>query len=135
MPSRCHQVPHMPRKCSYMSPSATPATQKTAATTAAPENPPRHQSQPSAIRATPAMQNDDPSHQVPRPPHKVQHLPHKVNVNVTKCHACHAKLPRETIDKLCVQVPRLPPETKVDVSKCHACHAKCSYMSPRTSCV
>ena len=117
-------------KCSYMSPSATPATQKAAATTAAPENPARHQSQPSAIRATPATQSDDPCRQVPRLPRKAPHLPHKVNVDVTKRHACHAKLPRETADKLCVQVPRLPRETKVDVSKHHACHAKCSYMSP-----
>ena len=70
----CVQVPRLPRetkvdvskchachaKCSYMSPSATPATQKAAATTAARGNPARHQSQPSAIRATPATQSDDP---------------------------------------------------------------------------
>ena len=70
----CVQVPRLPRetkvdvskchachaKCGYMSPSATPATQKAAATTAARGNPARHQSQPSAIRATPATQSDDP---------------------------------------------------------------------------
>ena len=73
----CVQVPRLPRdtkvdvskchachaKCSYMSPSATPATQKAAATTAARGNPARHQSQPSAIRATPATQSDDPCRQ------------------------------------------------------------------------
>ena len=51
---------------------------------ARPGNQARHQSQPSAISATPATQSDDPCHQVPR-------LPHKVKVDVTKCHACHAK--------------------------------------------
>ena len=50
----CLQVPRLPRKCSYMSPSATPVTQKAAATTATAENRARHQSQPSAIRVTPA---------------------------------------------------------------------------------
>ena len=43
-----------PARCSYMSPSATPATQKAAASTATAGNRARHQSQPSAIRATPA---------------------------------------------------------------------------------
>ena len=45
-------------KCSYMSPSATPATQKAAASTATCGNRARHQSQPSAIRATPATWNE-----------------------------------------------------------------------------
>ena len=49
--SKCHAC-HA--KCSYMSPSATPATQKAAASTATAGNGARHQSQPSAIRATPA---------------------------------------------------------------------------------
>ena len=99
--SKCHAC-HA--KCSYMSPSATPATQKTAASTATSGNRARHQSQPNAIRATPATWNEGGCFQVPR-------LPSKVTIHVTKC-------------------PRLPHKVKVDVSKCHACHAKCSYMSP-----
>jgi len=65
-------------------------------------------------------------------------------VDVTKCHACHAKGRGVTGDKSgpsappstsatpatqndggCEFVPRLPRQTKVDVTKCHACHAKC----------
>ena len=41
-----------------MSPSATPATQRAAAPTASSGNQARHQSQPSAISATPATQSD-----------------------------------------------------------------------------
>ena len=54
-----------------MSPSATPATQTAAASTAPTGNQARHQSQPSTL-------------QVPR-------LPRKVQVHVAKCQACHAK--------------------------------------------
>ena len=75
-PYTCHAC-HVKRrwmsqslKCSYMSPSATPVMQKAAATTATAENRACHQSQPSAIRATPATQ---------------------VQLHVAKCHACHAK--------------------------------------------
>ena len=49
-----------------MSPSATPATQKAAASTRARGNQARHQSQPSAIRATPPTQTDDPCRHEPR---------------------------------------------------------------------
>ena len=69
----CRQVPRLPRetkvdvtkyhachvKRRWMSPSATTATQKAAASTRARGNRARHQSQPSAIRATPATQSDD----------------------------------------------------------------------------
>ena len=41
-------------------------------------------SQPSAVSATPATQSEGRCHEVPP-------LPHKVKVDVTKCHACHAK--------------------------------------------
>ena len=96
---RCHQVPGLPRKVTVdvtkcvrclprkvtaMSPSATPATQSAAATKAANGNQARHRSQPSAISATPATQSRGRCHQVPC-------LPRKVTVDVTKCHACHAK--------------------------------------------
>ena len=40
--------------------------------------------EPRAISATPATQSARRCHQVPR-------MPHKVQVDVTKCHACHTK--------------------------------------------
>ena len=102
----CRQVPRLPRKverrhrepsappeagqcqaarlpCKVhvsMSPSATPATQKSGVT----GNQVHHQSQASAISGTPATQSARGCHQVPR-------LPRKVKVDVAKCHACHAK--------------------------------------------
>ena len=63
----------------------------------------------------PATQNDRGCEIVPR-------LPREIKVDVTKCHACHAKVARR---HGCEIVPRLPREIKVDVTKCHACHAKC----------
>ena len=92
---------------------------------------------PSTISATPATQNDGGCDIVPR-------LPRETTVDVTKCHACHAKwrgvpgdqagpsAPPSTISAMpatqndggCDIVPRLPRETTVDVTKCHACHAK-----------
>ena len=104
MPSRCHQVPRMPRetkvdvsKCHachvkrrWMSQSATPATQSAAT-----------------------------CRQVPRLPRKKPRRPRRT-----------LRTERATRASPVPYVPRLPRETKVDVSKCHACHAKCSYMSP-----
>ena len=78
-------VPRLLRaKCSYMSPSATPAAQKAAAPTATPENQACRRSQPDATRATPATQSGSRCVQVPR-------LPRETIVDVSKCHACHAK--------------------------------------------
>ena len=68
-----------------MSPSATPATHNTASSPATKRAQARHQSQPNAISATPAMQSDGGCRQVPRLPRKV-----KV-VDAAKCHACHTK--------------------------------------------
>ena len=99
--TKCHAC-HVKRR--RMSPSATPATQRAAASTASAENPVRHQSPPSAVSATPATWNECGCDQVPR-------LPRETKVDVAKCHACHL-------------VPRLPRKVKVDVTKCHACHAK-----------
>ena len=92
----------------------------------------RHQSQPSAISATPATQSDDPCHQVRR-------LPHKVKVDVTKCHACHAKrrgVPAGPGNQARHQsqptAKSATPATQSDdpcVDKCHACHAKWRSMS------
>ena len=55
----------------------------------------------SATPATPATQNDRGCEFVPS-------LPREIKVDVTKCHACHAKVPR----------------------LCHACHVKSRWMSP-----
>ena len=65
---RCHEVPRLPRR--------TPRRHGAMADQA------RRQSQPSA---TPATQSNNRCRQVP------PRLPHKVKVDVTKCHACHAK--------------------------------------------
>ena len=90
---------------------------------------------PSAICPTPATQNDGRCEFVPR-------LPRRTNVNVTKCHACHAECRGVTRDQGAPKpvqarhpvpsVLRLPRKTTVDVSLCHAtqchlshaCHAK-----------
>ena len=75
---RCHAC-HVKRR--WLSSSATPATQSAAASRATKSGP---SAPPSAMSATPATQNQGGCHQVPR-------LPRKTKVDVTKCHACHAK--------------------------------------------
>ena len=105
----------------------------------------RHQSQPSALSATPATWNEGGCRQVPR-------LPRETKMDVAKCHACHAKrrwmwvcatpatqsaaASRASRATKPVQarhpvpwVPRLPRKTTVDVRLCHACHAKRRWMS------
>ena len=65
--------------------------------------------QPDAISATPATRNEGGCRQVPR-------LPRKTQVDVTKCHTCHAKRKRMSPSAMpatrneggCLQVPRLP---------------------------
>ena len=157
--SRCVQVQRLPRetkvnvskyhpchakchachaKCSYMSPSATPATQKTAAPTATLENQARRRSQPDAIRATachakwksmdpsttPATWNEGGCLKVPRLPRKVQLLPRKVQLHVPKCHACHAH--GDTWE------PSASPEP-ARCHTCHACHSKWKSICPSTT--
>ena len=98
----------------------------------------RPSSPPSAICPTPARQNDSRCEFVPR-------LPRETTVDVSLCHACHAKCrgvtgaqarpsappnaicptPATQNDGRCEFVPRLPRETKVDARLCHACHTKC----------
>ena len=69
----------------------------------------------------------------------VPRLPRRTTVDVSLCHAYHAKCrprpsappsaicttPATQNDGRCQFVPRLPRKTTVDVSLCHACHAKC----------
>ena len=104
----------MPRD---LSPSATPATQSTAASRATNGDQARHQTQPSAISAT---------------------LPRQTKVDVTKRHACHAKRrwmsPRPTpaTQRECgyLKVPCPRCNYSMDVTKCYACHATKAWMSP-----
>ena len=130
---RCHHKCHACHaKRRSMSPSATPATQRAAATTAANGNQARHQSQPSAASATPATQSDGRCHQVPR-------LPCKAKVDVTNCHACHAKSRGDTVGKREARHQSQPSAVSATPApqsegrchhKCHACHAKRRSMSP-----
>ena len=131
----CHQVPRLPRKVKVN-------VTKCRACHAKCRGAPGDQAGPSAphstMSTTPATWNEGECHQVPR-------LPRETKVNVTKCHAFHAKCrgapgdqagpsaPHSTMSAMpatwndggCELVPRLPRETTVDVTKCHACHAKC----------
>ena len=130
----CHQVPRLPRKVPRCHRRLKPVQA-------------HRQSQPSAISATPATQSDGRGQEVPR-------LPRKVTVEVTKCHACHAKQrwmwPSTMLatrnEGGCHQVPCLPRkvprrhrrlklpqvrhQSQPSANKCHACHAKRRWMSP-----
>ena len=102
-----------------MSPSATPDTQSAAASPATNPVQARHRSQPSAISATPATQNEGIRRKVPR-------LPPKTIAYLAKCHACHAKCHGVTGDQ---SGPSAPPEP-ARCHKCHTCLAKRKYTSP-----
>ena len=106
--TKCHTC-HVKRK--WMSPSATPATQTAAASRATKPGP---RAPPNAISATPATQNDRGCEFVPQ-------LPRETKVDVTKCHACHAKCRGVTGDKS-------GPKRATQYHKCHACHAKRPWM-------
>jgi len=80
-----------------MSPSATPATQSAAASPATNPVQARHQSQPNALSATPATQNESGCHELPRLPRKVPVVcERRMVVNKDVCNrwwltTCHAK--------------------------------------------
>ena len=107
-------------KCSYMSPSATPVTQKATAPTVTPENQARYQSQPSATSATPDTQSAATCRQVP--PTQKAAAPRR-----------HLRTKRATRASPMPYVPRLPRKVEVDVSKYHACHAQRRWMSQRAT--
>ena len=138
----CEFVPRLPRrtnvnvaKCHACHTETPRRHARPRRAQASPSAPPR------AIRPTPATQNDGRCEFVPR-------LPRRTNVNVTKCHACHAEMPRRHArsrraqaspsappraicptpatqnDGRCEFVPRLPRRTNVNVAKCRACHAE-----------
>ena len=88
----------------------------------------RHQSQPSAISATPATQSGGGCRQVPRLPRKVprrHRRPKRAQARHQSQPSAISATPATQSGGGCRQVPRLPRETKVDAAKCHACHAKC----------
>ena len=70
----------------------------------------------------------------------VPRLPREIKVDVTKCHACHAEVPRRhgrhaRLNRAQGRHPvpwvrRLPRKTTVDVRLCHTCHVKSRWMSP-----
>ena len=99
----CHQVPRLPRKRRWMSPSATSAA--------------------SATPATPATQNEGGCHQVPR-------LPRKRRWMSPSATSAASATPATQNKGRCHQVPRLARKTKADVTKCHACHVKPRWLSP-----
>ena len=99
----------------------------------------RHQSQPGAISATPAMQNKGGCPQVPHLGAKCAQARHQIQPsaasamtamqNEGRCHQVPRLLspsarPATRNEVGCHQVPCLPRKAKVDVAKCHACHAK-----------
>ena len=106
---RRYHACHVKRR--WMWPSATPATQSAAASRATKSGP---SAPPSAMIATPATQNQGGCEIVPR-------LPHETKVDVTKCHACHAKCPGVTRDLT-------GPKGATQCHECHACHAKPRWM-------
>ena len=146
-----HPVPSVPRrprkttvdvrlchachvKSRWMSPSATPATQKWRGVTG----------------VTAAPKPVQARHPVPSVPRR----PRKTTVDVRLCHACHVKsrwmspsatpatqkwrgvtgvtaAPKPVQARHPVpSLPRLPRKTTVDVRLCHACHVKSRWMSP-----
>ena len=144
--SRCHQVPRLPRKVKVavakchachakwrsMSPANSRGDQRTQA---------RHQSQPSAISATPATQNARRCRQAPRLPRKQPRRPKEPARHQSQPSAKSAT-PATQNARRCRQVPRLPrkqprrpkdpsaPPEPAQCHKCHACHAECTSMSP-----
>ena len=115
----CHQVPRLPRKVPRRHRRPSPPKRATIAS-------PLHKRHVCHVKrrwmspsATPATQDDGGCHQVPR-------LPRKMKVDVTKCHACHAKCRGVTGDQA---RPSAPPEL-AQCHKCHACHVRRRWMSP-----
>ena len=134
----------------WMSPSTTPTTQNEGACRQAPrlprKVPRRHRrpiraqarpsAPPSATSVTPATQNEGGCHQMPR-------LPRKTKMDVTKCHACHAKrryvspsatpATQSTAASPATNLGQSAPKRATKRNKCHACHAKRRWMSPNAT--
>ena len=119
------QAPHLPHKVTVditkghachaksrsMSPSATPATQQTAAaSTASNGNQARHQTQPSVISSTPATQSDGRCRHAPRLPRKVPRRPRRPpdSYHAKRRSMSPSATPAMQNDGRCHQVRRLP---------------------------
>ena len=131
---RCELVPRLPHdikvdvtKCHachakwrglvisrWMSPSTMPATQSGAALRTSQATNPSPRAPPNTRNATPATQNDGRCEFVPR-------MPRDIKVDVTKCHACHAKW-RGAPDV--VTGDKSQSKGATQYQKRHACHAK-----------
>ena len=104
-PAQCHQCHACHAKWRSMSPSPTPATQDARRCRQVPRLPRKEPRRPRRHLGTKHATRASPVPSAPR-------LPRKVTVDVTKCHACHAKWkwmsPSATpatvvcVDKLCV---------------------------------
>ena len=108
----CHQVPRLRRKVPrrHWRPSAPKRAQA------------HHQSQPSAISATPATQNEGGCHQVPR-------MPREAKVMSPSATPATQSTVASPATKRTQARPSAPPEP-AQCHKCHACHAKRRWMSP-----
>ena len=124
-----------------------PATQTAAASTASTGTQARRQSQPSAISATPATQNEGGCDQMPRLPRETKaDVPNATPATQSAAaspatnpvqarhqsqpSALSAAAPATQNEGGCRQVPPLPRETRAEVAKRHACHVKRRWMSP-----
>ena len=109
----CRQVPCLPRKAQVDATKCRACHAKVPRRHARPSGP---QCANSPISATPATQNEGGCHQVSR-------LPRKAQVDVTKCCACHAKVPRRHARPRGPNVPSAPPDPAQS-------HTKRRWMSP-----
>ena len=100
--SRCVQIPRLPRETKVDVSKCHACHAKCSYCHAKCENQARRRSQPDAIRATPATQTGSRCVQAPS-------LPRETKVDVSKCHACHAKC--------CYMSPSATPATHLCLSK------------------
>ena len=110
MPSRCHQVPRLPRE-TKMDVSKCHTCHANSRGVPAPHLKPSAPPEPAQCHKCHACHAKSRSrcHQVPR-------LPRETKVDVSKCHACHA-------NSRGVPAPHLKPSAPPEPAQCHKCHA------------
>ena len=99
--AQCHECHACHAKTRWMRPSATPATQMERRCHQVPRLPRKVPRCPGRLTAPRRATRPSPVPEVPR-------LPRQTQVDVSKCHACHASATPAT------QVPHLPRRTQVD---------------------
>ena len=100
----CHQVPRLPHEMKVHVTKCHACHTKCRGVTGDQRRP---STPPGATCAAPATRNEGGCHQVP-------HLPRETKVDVTKCHACHAKCRGVTGDQRRPSAPpSLPRQTQV----------------------